>query len=79
MLPPNFVDVEFLAEWMGNPIGAKRKILRFKAEQLEKLGTVKIVNDYKSKSFDAPPVNKMIESAPEKKSKKKSPGRPKKK
>ena len=68
-----FVDVEFLNEWMSNPVGSSLSIWAKKAEQLEKDGVVKILNKKVSKSLDAPPLNKMVESPVVKKS-----GRPKK-
>lgn len=62
---PDFVKVEFVYEWMGNQPGTKLTILRFKAEELEKRGTVKILEN---KSVDEPPKNKMVGNPEVKKS-----------
>jgi len=81
------VNVLFLAEWMGNPIGTERFISSSIVSTLEKRGVVQILNEnedesmfeeideevieQESKMIDSPPVNKMVNGSPENKSFKK--------
>lgn len=74
---PEYAKVKFINEWMGCPVDSVMTILKEKAEELQKRGTVKIVPlvapKVEQKSIDEPPMHKMVTAAPVKKA-----GRPKK-
>lgn len=78
MFKPEYAKVKFISEWMGCPVDSVMTILKEKAEELQKRGTVKIVPlvepHTEQKSIDEPPMHKMVTAPPVKK----SPGRPKK-
>jgi hypothetical protein len=58
------VELEFVGEWMGNSVGTRRSFVMKVADELVRRGVAKTVG----KTIDAPPMNKMVESPPVKKS-----------
>jgi len=71
---PNYVRVEFLYEWMGNPKNSQLTILETAARHLEGRGTVRILKidevdknsqeDLQAKELENPPMHKMVEKSP---------------
>jgi len=78
MIAPEYLEIEILEDWMGNPPHSIMNLLKDKAIQLVERGAAKYIEDKPAdpvhiKQVEKPPMNKMIKKSPAKKA-----GRPKK-
>lgn len=88
MIRPEYLEVEILEEWMGNPPHSIMNLLKEKALDLIEKGSAKYVETepkvlVKDKQIENPPMNKMVSKPSMSKMISKAPakkaGRPKKK
>lgn len=63
-----YLEVEFIHEWMGHKPLTKEKLLEQTALELERRGTVRILDsEIENKMIDSPIVDKMVKNVPQKK------------
>ena len=62
MFNPEYKKVVFVHEWMGNPPGSKKTILKEKAEELEGRGIIEMADEVKTKMETSPVKDKMVKS-----------------